>query len=182
MPQQPPTFRTEANFVRVDVYPTQGGKPVLDLRVEDFDVLEDGKLQSIQAFEHVVVSPAGPQSLQSEPNTIGAMQQRAANPRARVFVLFLDTYHVSVEGGWHAREPLIKLIDRVLGPDDLIGIMTPRMSAADVVLARKTEVMAVGPAQHLAMGRAAYAPDRSAGGLLPGLYPEAGAAGTSWRR
>jgi len=31
-PQQPrPTFRTEANFVRVDVYPTAGGKAVTDL-------------------------------------------------------------------------------------------------------------------------------------------------------
>ena len=143
-PQQPQTFRTEANFVRVDVYPTQGGKPVLDLRAEDFDVLEDGKPQSIQTFEHVSVSPAGPQSQRSEPNSIGASQQLAANPRARVFVLFLDTYHVTVEGGWHAREPLIRLIDRVLGPDDLVGIMTPKMSAADVVLARKTEVMASG--------------------------------------
>jgi VWFA-related protein len=141
---QPPTFRTEANFVRVDVYPTQGGKPVLDLRAEDFEVLEDGKPQAIQTFEHVVMSPAGPQSLRSEPNSIGASQQLAANPRNRVFVLFLDTYHVTVEGSWHAREPLIRLIDRVLGPDDLVGVMTPKMSAADVVLARKTEVMASG--------------------------------------
>lgn len=27
---QRPTFRTEANFVRVDVYPTSGGKPLHD--------------------------------------------------------------------------------------------------------------------------------------------------------
>jgi VWFA-related protein len=143
-PQPPATFRTEANFVRVDVYPTQSGKPVLDLRAEDFEVLEDGKPQAIQTFEHVRVSPAGPQSLRSEPNSIGASQQLAANPRNRVFVLFLDTYHVTVVGSWHAREPLIRLIDRVLGPDDLVGVMTPKMSAADVVLARKTEVMASG--------------------------------------
>ena len=143
-PQQPPTFRTEANFVRVDVYPTQAGKPVLGLLAQDFEVLEDGKPQSIQTFEHILMSPAGPQSLRSEPNSIGAMQQLAANPRARVFVLFLDVFHVSVEGGWHAREPLIRLIDRVLGPDDLVGIMTPKMSAADLVLARKTDVMASG--------------------------------------
>ena len=61
-----------------------------------------------------------------------------------MFVLFLDTPHVSVEGAWHAREPLIRMIDRVLGPDDLVGIMTPKMSAADVVLARKTAVIADG--------------------------------------
>ena len=143
-PQPPPTFRTEANFVRVDVYPTQAGKPVLDLRAEDFEVFEDGKLQSIQTFEHVVVSAAGPQSQRSEPNSISASQQLAANPRNRVFVVFLDTFHVSVEGAWHAREPLVRLIDRVLGPDDLVGVMTPKMAASDVVLARKTEVIASG--------------------------------------
>ena len=75
-----------------------------------------------------------------------------ANPRNRVFVLFLDSAHVSVEGAWHAREPLIRLVDRVLGPDDLVGIMTPRMSAADVVFARKTAVHGRRSSQYLAMG------------------------------
>ncbi len=144
--QQPPpqVFRTEANFVRVDAYPTRNGKPILDLKAEDFEVFEDDKPQKVETFEHVVVAAAGPQSARSEPSSIGESQQLIANPRNRVFVLFLDTPHVSIEGSWHAREPLIRLIDRILGPDDLVGIMTPRMSAADVVLARKTVVMADG--------------------------------------
>ena len=141
---QPPRFRTEANFVRVDVYPTQAGRPVQDLRAEDFEVFEDGAPQSVQTFEHVVISPAGPQDQRSEPSSIGESQQLAANPRNRVVVLFLDTPNVSLEGTWNVREPLVKLLDRLLGPDDLIGVMTPRMSAADVVLARKTQVLADG--------------------------------------
>lgn len=143
-PQRPPTFRTEANFVRVDVYPTKDGKPVQGLTAEDFEVFEDGVPQTIQSFEHVLTSPAGPQAQRSEPSSIEESRQLAANPRNRVFVLFLDTPHVTVEGGWHAREPLIRLIDRILGPDDLVGVMTPKMSAADVVFARKTEVIASG--------------------------------------
>jgi VWFA-related protein len=142
--QQPPVFRTEANFVRVDAYPTRNGQPVLDLKAEDFEVFEDDKPQKIETFDHVLISPAGPEAQRSEPNSIEASRQAVANPKNRVFVLFLDTPHVSVDGAWHAREPLIRLIDRVLGPDDLVGIMTPRMSAADVVLARKTTVMADG--------------------------------------
>ena len=142
--QRPPTFRTEANYVRVDAYPTRNGQPVEDLTADDFEIFEDNKPQSIQQFEHVVVTPAGPQTTRSEPNTIGEMKQLIANPRNRVFVLFLDIQGVSVEGAWHAREPLIRLVDRMVGADDLVGIMTTRMSAADLVLARKTEVMAAG--------------------------------------
>lgn len=144
--QEPPTqvFRTQANFVRVDAYPTRNGQPVLDLKAEEFEVLEDDKPQKIETFEHIMISPAGPEAQRSEPNSIEASRQLVANPRNRVFVLFLDTTHVTVDGSWNAREPLIRLIDRVLGPDDLVGVMTPTMSAGDVVLARKTAVLADG--------------------------------------
>lgn len=142
-PQQPP-IRTGANYVRVDVYPTKDGRPVQDLAREDFEVFEDDQPQAIQAFEHILIRPAGPEAQRSEPSSIEASRQLVANPRNRVFVLFLDTPHVSVEGGWHAREPLIRMIDRILGPDDLVGVMTPKMSAADVVFARKTDVIAGG--------------------------------------
>jgi VWFA-related protein len=141
-PQPPPRFRTEANFVRVDVYPTRDGVPVQDLRMEDFEVLENGDRQAIQAFEHVVISPAGPQSLRAEANSAREGEQMAANPRNRVFVFFLDVGHVAVEGSYHIKEPLIRLMDRILGPDDLIAVMTPEMSAAQLTFGRKTDVIA----------------------------------------
>jgi len=139
---QPPRFRTEANYVRVDVYPTKGGVPVQDLRLEDFEVLENGARQQIQAFEHVVINPAGPQSMRVEPNSVRGGEQMAANPRNRVFVIFLDIPHVDATGSHAIKEPLIRLMDRVLGPDDLIAVMTPEMSAAQVTFGRKTEVIA----------------------------------------
>ena len=99
-PQDPqrPTFRTEANFVRVDVYPTSGGKPLLDLRKEEFEVLEDGRPQAIETFEHVRISAGGPQSERADPGSIEAMRQAAANPRSRIFVIFLDAPHVTADG------------------------------------------------------------------------------------
>jgi VWFA-related protein len=144
-PEQPPqVFRTQANLVRVDAYPTHAGQPVLDLKAEEFEVFEDDKPQKVESFEHVLIESGGPQSERSEPNSIDASRQLIANPRNRVFVLFLDSAHVSIDGSWHAREPLIRFVDRLLGPDDLVGIMTPTMSAADVVFARKTVVLADG--------------------------------------
>jgi VWFA-related protein len=139
--QQPqPTFRTEANFVRVDVFATQGGVPIADLSAGDFEVLEDGTPQKIETFEHVVVRPAGAQETRTEPDSQRQGNQMAEDPRARVFVIFLDTYHVSVQGSHNISGPLIRLMDRVIGQEDLVGVMTPEMSAANLTLGRKTQV------------------------------------------
>jgi hypothetical protein len=78
--QQPPRFRIESNFVRVDAYPMKGDKPVLDLRADQFEIFEDGIAQKIETFEHVVVRPAGPQSERVDPGSQRAAEQAAANP------------------------------------------------------------------------------------------------------
>ena len=151
--QQTPTFRTEANFVRVDVYPLKDGHPVTDLTAADFEVFEDGAPQRVDAFEHVVVRPAGPQSERVEPASQREMKEAAANPRNRVFVIFLDTSNVGVSGSHDIGGPLIRLINQILGPDDLVGIMTPDMRAKDLVLARRTTVTEQQLRDHWTWGR-----------------------------
>jgi VWFA-related protein len=138
---QPPRFRADVNLVRVDAYPLRDGKPVFDLKAEDFEVFEDGALQKIATFEHVIVRPAGPQTERIEVSSQRESLQAAANPRNRVFIIFLDTPNVSVESAHAINEPLIRLMDRILGPDDLVGVMTPAMAASQVVLGRKTQVI-----------------------------------------
>ena len=39
------------------------------------------------------------------------------------------------------RLPLIKFLDRVLGPDDMVAVMTPEMSAKEMTFGRKTTVI-----------------------------------------
>lgn len=151
-PSQQPPIRVETNFVRVDVYPTKDGKPVPGLKAEDFEVLEDGVVQQIKSFEHVLISPAGPQAERREPSSQRDMLQQATNPRSRVFVIFLDTWNVSVGGSHNIAEPVIRLIDRIIGPDDLVGIMTPAMAASQVILARKTQVIEEGLRTNWAWG------------------------------
>jgi VWFA-related protein len=133
-----PDFRTEANYVRVDVYPTHDGAPIADLRQEDFEVLEDKVPQKLDRFEHIVVRSGGPQETRREPNTIAEAKQALDDSRARVFVLFLDVNHV--EGGTSRRigTPLVKALDSLIGPDDLIALMAPGMSARDITFARRT--------------------------------------------
>jgi VWFA-related protein len=133
-----PTFRTEANYVRVDVYPTANGAPVTDLRKDDFEILEEGAPQTIDAFEHVLVAGNVPQEQRREPTTVAESRAMVENPRARVFVIFLDYYHVDVAGSHAMRDTLVDALDRFLGPEDLVAVMTPEMSALDLSFARKT--------------------------------------------
>src|SRR5882762_6149605 len=99
-PPPQPTFRTEASYVRVDAYPTKDGAPIADLTQVDFEVLENGAPQRIEQFERVVIRGNVPQDLRREPSSVEQARQAAQDPRARVFVVFLDVGHVDV-GGSH---------------------------------------------------------------------------------
>src|SRR5882757_8941912 len=133
-----PTFRTEANYVRVDAFPTKDGAPILDLKADDFEVLENGVPQKIEQFEHVALRASGPQDVRIEPNTVRDSLAMAQSARARAFVLFLDYNHVEVEASHRIRQPLVDALDRLIGPDDLVAVMTPEMSAAGLTFALKT--------------------------------------------
>jgi VWFA-related protein len=133
-----PTFRTEANYVRVDAFPTKDGAPILDLKADDFEVLENGVPQKIEQFEHVALRASGPQDVRIEPNNVRESRAMAETSRARLIVLFLDTYHVEVDGSHNIRKPLVDALDRLIGQDDLVAVMTPEMAATDITFARKT--------------------------------------------
>ncbi len=139
-PQEPPTprFRGGANLVRVDAYISRDGAPVLDLKAPDFEVLEDEVPQRIEDLELVQVAPPVPEHTRVEPNTVAESRTMADQPDSRLFVLFLDVWHVQIAGSYHAAKPIISLLDRVIGRDDFVGVMTPEMSARNLTLARKT--------------------------------------------
>jgi VWFA-related protein len=136
-----PVFRSGASYIRVDMYVTQDGKPVNDIQASEIEVLEDGVLQKIDAFEHVQVPRRDTGEVRPEPDGVTASREAAADPRARVFVIFLDTYHTQLEGSANVRQPLVKFLERVLGPDDLVALMTPEMAASDITFGRNTDVI-----------------------------------------
>jgi len=140
--EQRPIFRGAANFVRVDVFATKNGVPVDDLRAEDFEVSEDGDLQKVETFELVKIQTGGDPVSRVEPRTVRESREMAADPRARVFVLFLDTYHVGQGSAVNIRRPLINMLNRLAGPEDLIALMTPDMAASDITFTRRTDKVA----------------------------------------
>lgn len=137
-----PRFRAGANLVRVDTYVTADGVPVKDLAAEDFDIREDNVPQRIESFE--LVQPRGPvpNDQRREPNTVAESRDMAREPDSRVFVLFLDVWHVQVEGSHRAQGPITRLLDQVIGQDDMFGVMTPDMSARDLTLGRRADTIA----------------------------------------
>ena len=140
--QQPlPRFRGGASLVRVDAYPTSKGQAVKDLTAADFEVFEDGAPQKVESFELVEVRAGGPQEARREPNTVREAQAMAEEARARIFVIYLDTYFTDIAGSHRIQRSLVNLIDRVVGDDDLFAVMTPDMSARDLALARRSTTM-----------------------------------------
>ena len=154
-PDQParPTFRLGASYVRVDVYPTRGGEPVNDLERADVELLEDGVPQTIEQFERVSLQTTTSSESRRDPNTVAEAREQAADPRRRVFVVFLDTGMTTIEGSHAARRPIVDMLDRLIGYDDLFAVMTPDMGANGITFARRTESLDVELAKHWTWGQ-----------------------------
>jgi VWFA-related protein len=136
-----PTFRAEANYVRVDVFPTRDGMPVTDLTAADFELVEDRAPQKIEQFEHVVIRAAGIDAGRREPNTVAESREAIKDPRTRVFVLFLDPAHVEQGTSRKISQTLVNTLNRLIGPDDYVGLMLPPMRLRDVTFARRSIVI-----------------------------------------
>jgi VWFA-related protein len=142
--QQRPIFRAGTHFVRVDAYPMQDGKIVEGLTPADFEVFEDGKPQKVESFDFIRFDTPLPESERRDPISQQAGFDLAADPRYRVFVVYVDmTMTVSVNGIENLpllQQPLVNFFERVIGPQDLFALMTTRNSVKDLVLAQKTSV------------------------------------------
>jgi VWFA-related protein len=143
--QQTPVFRSDINFVRVDVIVTdRQGNPVHDLKQEDFEVTEDGKPQAIQTFKLINVSEdtgVGTDPPREVRNSIDE-QTEAARDDVRLFAIFLDDYHVRLENSMRAREILARFVENQFNPKDLVSIMYPLWSINDVLLSRNRRAVA----------------------------------------
>ena len=135
--EQMPRFRAGTNLVRVDAYVSKDEVAVTDLKAEDFEVFEDDKPQKIENFELITARRPNPQTERVDPTNMRDMEQQIT-AAARVFTLFFDRWQVSLAGSYHARKPIVETLDRVIGPDDLIGVMTPEMSPSAVTYSKKT--------------------------------------------
>ena len=143
--QQTPIFRSGINYVRVDATVTdQAGNPVLDLTADDFEIYEDDVKQEIDSFQLIQVDQLP--SLEDGPVVeVGRRrsdQERAASQAdVRVFVIFLDDYHVRQGNSFRARQLLVEFLENNLIPTDLVGVMFPLMPLEAVRMTRNHQAV-----------------------------------------
>jgi VWFA-related protein len=126
--QQRPVIRSGINFVSVDVIVTdkKTGDVVMDLKQDDFEVREDKKPQAIQTFDTVKIDPLEVPAVKPHEITSPEEEERAAKePDTRLFLLFLDDYHVKRGDDMSVRGPLIDFVQNQLAPQDMVAVMYP---------------------------------------------------------
>ena len=123
--QQPPTFKVRVDFVEVDAVVTdKEGRLVRDLKKEDFQVLEDGKSQTITNFTLVDIpidkenrplfaaSPIEPDVKTNEKPFDG-----------RVYVMVVDDLHTRFGRTVRVKTAAKQFIERRLGANDLMAVV-----------------------------------------------------------
>ena len=139
--EQPPIFRGGTAFVWVDVYPRRDGQPIEGLTAADFEVRENGQTQTVELFEFIRHETAIVDSDRRDPSSQADGDRQAADPRNRVFVVYLDPYHASIEGSVGVESTVMGFLQRAIGPTDLFGVMTPELSPSQLVFGRRMETI-----------------------------------------
>ena len=143
-----PVFRAGINYVRVDVIVSdKNGANVSDLKQSDFEVLEDGKPQTIDNFKFIKLDGGAVPTEDGPPRPIrndDDEEREAARDDVRLFAIFLDDYHVRKENSMRMRNPLEQFVQTQLGPSDMIGLMYPLESIFSVRMTRDHDAVVRG--------------------------------------
>lgn len=126
----PFTLKTATHLVLVDVVATDGkGKPVTDLKAEDFTVTEDGHSQSIRSFsfQQPAVSNDLPQTADT-PLPAGVVTNIPSYKKSAVWnVIVLDALNSPMLDQSNTRQQLLKVIDKIPNQPAAIYILSDRL-------------------------------------------------------
>ena len=128
-------FTVTSTLVQVDAVVTDSkGHHLTDLKPEDFQIFEDGKLQKLTHFSYVQVTPARKAAPETKtvrekpaPNAVSALppaplaRLRPEDVR-RTIVLMVDDLGLSFESMANVRSSLRKFVNEQMQPGDLVAI------------------------------------------------------------
>jgi len=124
--EQPPVYKTNARAVIVDVVVTKGNdEPVLALHKQDFQIMEDGKPQTIDFFEAHTARTLPPGALPSLPKMPPNVYTNvpAVPPSDSVNVLLLDSLNTEKQDQSYVRQQILNFLKN-MQPDTRCAIFT----------------------------------------------------------
>jgi VWFA-related protein len=140
-PEQPlePTLHIGVTAVEIDAVVTDGkGHHVPNLPASDFELLQDGKPQTITAFRYVPVRPHADAAASAPPRApvrttaepavpLPASAQLHRDHTGRIMAIVIDDLSLRFADMGHVRSALSRFVDRDMRSDDAIAIvMTSR--------------------------------------------------------
>lgn len=127
-PESPLTFKVEVNYVEIDAVVTDGqGNFVRDLTRDDFQIVEEGKPQTLSVFSRVEIPIA-----RADPPLFAkaALPPDIATNRTpfegRVFVIVIDDLHIGLSRTPRVRNAARQFIERYVGANDLVAVVNTR--------------------------------------------------------
>jgi VWFA-related protein len=137
--QKPPEVDSQdvvkitTNLVQVDAVVTKDGKQVTDLTADDFELLEDGKPQTITNFSYVSNIPPASASSGVTPPPKDKTKDKTAPPIPpaivqrgdvrRTIALVIDDLGMSFQSVAIARQQARKFVREQLQPNDLVAVI-----------------------------------------------------------
>jgi VWFA-related protein len=143
-PQAPPsvTFQVEVNYVDVDVVVTdEQGNFVPGLSREDFEVLEDGKLQKVDTFVYVEIPVEPDNAFTLAGRNVSSDTQSNRQPFAgRLYVIVLDDQDVAAMRTSQVKKSAKEFVDKYMGANDVAAVVhtSGRTDAAQEFTSNKT--------------------------------------------
>ena len=118
-----PTFKAGTHLVAVDIVATNAkGDPITGLKQQDFEVLEDGKRQSIATFEEHSGTAISPIELPPMPPNIYTNFPRTQSSEA-INVLLLDSLNTPLPDQVYVHEQMLKQL-KTIPPNTRVAVFT----------------------------------------------------------
>jgi VWFA-related protein len=124
-PQPPLTFKVEVNYVEIDANVTDAqGNFVRSLTKDDFQILEDGKPQTLTAFSMVdiPIERVDPPLFSKTAIPPDVVTNRTPF-EGRIFVLVVDDLHTRFNHTSRTRAAARQFVERYVGANDLVAVV-----------------------------------------------------------
>lgn len=143
---QRPTFRAQIDYVEVSAIVTDDdGQMVSDLKQGDFQILEDGKPQTITVFEPVKIPFRVPERtlIEGRPLPFDVATNQGARD-GRVYVVILDDYHITPLRANQVKVAVKQFIEKHVAANDQVAVIhaSGRSNASQEFTTNKDLMMA----------------------------------------